>query len=106
MFIAERKIKIRIDIVVCIMCNSLSCKISADNDFWNKIESFTIFLNKINKMIDELVYLEDSIAHFYGLTNCFINLQSQVIVFVHRSVYTFTDNISVGSTHIYIYIYI
>ena len=62
------------------MYNSLSCKISADNDFLNKIESFTIFLNKINKMIEELVYLEDSIAHFYDLTNCFINLQSRVIV--------------------------
>lgn len=80
MFITERKIKIRIKIVVCIMYNSLSCKISADNDFLNKIESFTIFLNKINKMIDGLVYLEDSIAHFYDLTNCFINLQSRVIV--------------------------
>ena len=86
------------------MCNSLSCKISADNDFLNKIESFTIFLNKINKMIDGLVYLEDSIAHFYDSTNCFINLQSRVVVFVHRSVYTFTDNISIESTHVYIYI--
>jgi hypothetical protein len=80
MFITERKIKITIKIVVCIMCNSLSSKISADNDFLNKIESFITFLNKINKIIDELVYLEDSIAQFYDLTNCFINLQSRVIV--------------------------
>ena len=58
------------------MCNSLSCKISADNDFLNKIESFTIFLNNTNKMINELVYFEDGIAHFYDLTNCFKNLQS------------------------------
>ena len=37
------------------MCISLSCKISDDNECLNKIENFTIFLNKISKIIDELV---------------------------------------------------
>ena len=53
----ERKIKI----VLYIICNFLSFKCSVDNDLLNAVGSFTIFLNKINKMIDELVYLAISL---------------------------------------------
>ena len=56
----ERKIKI----VLYIMCNFLSSKFSVDNDLLNAIDSFTIFLNKINKMIDELIYLAISLLTY------------------------------------------
>ena len=61
LFVTMCRRKRKIKIVLCIICNFLSSTFSVDNDLLNVVDRFAIFLNQINGMIDELVYLEISL---------------------------------------------